>query len=193
MSTTLGPTAYTEEDRADMAMTVVLTSFAMLFASLFLMYAVYRNANSIWPPTGFEKVSLLIPALSTFIIILSSYTIHRSIKIYAKGEIKFFKLFFVLSIFLGFLFVASQLLLWQNMELAGLYVESGVFASVLYAFTWIHAAHMGLGLIALFYCLPALKKKNKDIDYSLRLKNSAKFWHFLDIVWIIMFVVLFVI
>ena len=52
MNTTTTTYEYTERDRADLAMTVVLVSFTMLFASLFLMYMVYRVTNSVWPPMG---------------------------------------------------------------------------------------------------------------------------------------------
>jgi cytochrome c oxidase subunit 3 len=83
-----------------------------------------------------------------------------------------------------------QGLLWNEMKSSGLFVSSGIFASITYAFTWIHFAHMVAGLLALLY----LKKILKSETINLLTKTSSveNFWYFLEIVWIIMFITLFV-
>jgi cytochrome c oxidase subunit 3 len=180
---------YTQKERAALAMTVTLVSFAMLFASLFLMYMVYRVSNTVWPPMGFDKISLEIPTLSTLIILLSSVTFWKFQKAYQEGKQS--KGFYYLTLVLSLGFLASQKALWSQMNLEGVYVESGVFASILHSFTWIHAAHVLLAILTLFYCYPVVKTTDSK-KYELRVLNTGKFWHFLGLVWVIMFLGLFV-
>jgi cytochrome c oxidase subunit 3 len=76
------------------------------------------------------------------------------------------------------------------MKGAGLYVSSGIFASLTYAFTWIHFAHMVLGVLALFYLKKVLRPQTQNI--LTKTSSVGNFWYFLEIVWIIMFITLFV-
>jgi len=77
------------------------------------------------------------------------------------------------------------------MKSTGVYVEtSGIFGSVIYGFTWIHAVHMVLGLCALLYLKIVLKPNT--VNVLQKTVNVEKFWHFLGVIWIIMFLTLFV-
>ena len=178
---------------SSLAMTVALVSWSMLFATLFLGYAVYRLSASVWPPMGFEKISLLYPALSTAVIALSSWTMWRTQSSYQMNQLSRFKWMLNLTIFLGVMFFVLQLVLWRNLNLEGLYVQSGIFASILHGFTWIHAGHVVLGFLGLLYLLPLAVKKTCEQVFLVRVINIAKFWHFLGIIWFLMFFILFLI
>lgn len=167
--------------QSSIAMTVVLVSWVMFFATLFLAYALYRITANVWPPMGFENISLNLPTLSMVVIILSSisYEVYRKVKSkhYLTG-----------TLVLGLGFLVSQLYLWDALKLKGIYVEAGIFPSIIYAFTWIHAAHIGLGIISLV-TLYFIKKENIEIWN----KNVGTFWHFLGIIWFLMYATIFVI
>lgn len=177
---------------SSLAMTVALVSWGMLFATLFLGYAIYRFSSNVWPPMGFENVSLLYPSISTVFILFSSVTFHRCYKAYEHENLTKFRNNLYGAIFWGLCFVISQAYLWHYMKLTGLYVESGIFASILHGFTWIHAGHMVLGLLCLFYLVP-VSYKTIHARQLIKVKNVGMFWHFLDIIWILMFVFLFAI
>jgi cytochrome c oxidase subunit 3 len=85
----------------------------------------------------------------------------------------------------------SQSMLWHSLKIQGIFASSGIFPSIIYAFTWIHAAHIvaGIGLL-LWLQLSALKEINSMA--KIRAANVGKFWHFLGVVWFIMFVTIFV-
>jgi cytochrome c oxidase subunit 3 len=76
------------------------------------------------------------------------------------------------------------------MKSIGLYTHSGIFASITYAFTWIHAAHMIAGLLALVYLKKVLRAETANL--IPKAKSVENFWYFLEIVWIVMFLTLFV-
>jgi cytochrome c oxidase subunit 3 len=173
---------------SSIAMVVTLVSFGMLFLTLMMSFALFRFTAPVWPPAGMEKPSLVIPSISTFFIFLSSLTFFYFQKISANGLVDRKKL--GMTIVFGTAFMVSQILFWNELKTQGIFVSSGIFASILYAFTWIHAAHIVLGLALL--CWLFLGLSNPDKKTAVRISNVGKFWHFLGIVWLIMFVTIFV-
>lgn len=170
------------------AMIVTLISFGMLFLTLMMGFAVFRFTAPVWPPAGMEKPTLLIPTLSTIIIFLSSLAYFQFEKEVEKGLAS--KRYLLITLFLGVLFMASQVIFWSSLSSKGIFVSSGIFASILYSFTWIHAAHIVAGLSLLYWLYWKLDKEDKKI--AIHVSNVGKFWHFLGIVWLIMFVTIFV-
>jgi cytochrome c oxidase subunit 3 len=161
------------------ATTVALVSFSMLFATLFMGYAAFRFTSPIWPPAGVERVPLFYPLLSTLMIALSSLTLE----IFRVK--KNFSWLLVTAIF-GLCFVAGQAMLWSQMRELGYMAGMTIFSSIILAFTWIHVAHMALGLLGLLWmCFPSGR-------LPIRTESLSKFWHFLGIIWLVMLVVLFV-
>jgi cytochrome c oxidase subunit 3 len=168
---------------------VMIVSFAMLFATLMLGYTMYRLTSESWPPMGLQRVDLLIPAFSTVILVMSSFTLSSFNNDRLKN-LKSAKLALWSTIVLGTAFGISQWFLWQDLEAVGLVASEGIFQSILYGFTWIHAAHVILGWLGLLLLIPTVG--NKEVKVLTRVGLISKFWHFLDIVWIIMFLAIFV-
>lgn len=174
----------------DLAMTVGLVSFSMLFVTLFMGYFVYRTSTAVWPPEGFNPVPLILPIVSTLMIGASSWFCHRTQVLTAQQSFTSARRSLWVTLALGVGFLVCQTLLWMRMNETGIYVGSGVFASILYGFTWIHAAHMLLGLGGLIYLLVVLRPETRLVWQKS--VNVEKFWHFLGIVWFVMFLGLFV-
>ncbi len=174
----------------EIAFTILMVSWVMLFASLFLSYALLRFKETNWPPMGFESVSLLWPWVSTISILLSSYFLHAFSKFYDLKNIKKANKNLVITFLLGLVFLVSQKMLWSHMNEVGLVVSSGIFSSILHGFTWVHAAHIVMGLIGLCF-LRKFYNNFGDESFQLRIKHVSHFWHFLDIVWILMFLTMF--
>jgi cytochrome c oxidase subunit III len=170
-------------------MMVALISFGMLFASLFLGFAVFRINTPVWPPMGLKRPDILIPSIGTFVIVLSSFFLEkfcRSLESFPK------KVFFFISLNLGILFVVTQFYLWNNLKSQGLLASSGIFGSLIYAFTWIHVGHMVLALSFLLFLTPLILRGDYKNKNKLKILNATKFWHLLAIVWILMFLFLFI-
>ena len=179
------------ELQSNLAMTILLTSGAMLFATLFMGYAVFRTSANMWPPLGNPKVGLLLPLLSTLIIILSSWFCIQTRKAVKNNNLQVAHFNLNLTLLFGLGFMLSQMILWNHLKTTGLYVSSGIFASIMYGFTWIHAGHVALGIGSLIYLKIVLKEKTPNL--LVKTVNVEKFWHFLDVIWIVMFLIIFVI
>ena len=161
---------------SSIGMTVALISLAMLFATLMMGFAVYRFTTPIWPPQGIQKPSLLLPSFSTLSIFFSSMAFSRR---------RFF-----LALFLGLMFMSFQFLFWRTLKSQGIFSTSGIFGSIIYSFTWIHAAHIIAGLCLLVWLIVKTKHPMSGLENTI--SNVGKFWHFLGIIWAIMFVTIFV-
>jgi cytochrome c oxidase subunit 3 len=170
-----------EKLSSSIAMTMTLVSFSMLFATLFLGYVSYRLTSEIWPPVGMQRLTLGLPTASTMIILASSLT-------YLFFEQTAKKKWLVMTTILGFVFMVTQLYFWRDLKLSGVYVDTTIFASMVYAVTWIHAAHVVLGLLALLLLLNRLRNN----ESPLWIKNIGQFWHFLGLTWFLIFVGIFV-
>jgi cytochrome c oxidase subunit 3 len=174
-----------QEIVSSVAMIVVLISFAMLFATLMMGFAMFRFTAPVWPPSGMVRPSLVLPSLSTILIFLSSLSYIWFEKNIANKK----GLIFTMIFGIGFMIVQS--LFWHQLKSNGIFVSSGIFPSIIYAFTWIHAAHIVAALGLLFW-LHFYALKENDTKTLLRVSSVGKFWHFLGIVWIIMFTTIFV-
>ncbi len=174
-----------QEIISSVAMIVTLVSFAMLFATLMMGFAMFRITSPVWPPAGMTKPSLILPSLSTLCIFLSSMSFIWFEKNIAD------KRGLIVTIVLGFGFMLIQSLLWHSLSSQGVFVSSGIFPSIIYTFTWIHAAHIVAAISLLFWLLFSVLKENTP-KVRIQASNVGKFWHFLGIVWFIMFVTIFV-
>lgn len=168
------------------AMTVTLISFAMLFATMFLGYFLVRSNVPVWPPVEIQALPRLLPLLSTVIMALSSVTYYYFEKKLLNG-----KAYLGLTLALGLVFLGLQWNLWSALKAAGILVSNGMVPSMVYAFTWIHAGHIVLGLLALLWMGWIVTMKPEKLSV-FKVINVGKFWHFLGIVWLLMYLMMFV-
>jgi cytochrome c oxidase subunit III len=177
---------------SSVAMTMIMVSFSMVFATLMLGYFSYRFTSDVWPPMGMKRVDLGLPTTSTVLILLSSLTYFLAEGAIAQDSLKKFKAYFSTTFVLSIVFMAVQSWLWFSLKKNGLFVDSGIFASMIYGFTWIHAAHVVGGIVALMCLVPTFLGKREASSSALWVKNVGIYWHFLGVVWVIMYFCLFV-
>lgn len=172
--------------RNSVAMTVTLISFGMMFATLFLGYFLVRANSPVWPPVEIENLPKLIPFFSTLVMALSSFTYWKMEKESEKR-----KTFWLATTALGILFLVSQWSLWNALAQTGILVSNGNVPSMVYAFTWIHAGHIAIALMLLLWLGHLIFRKPQKVT-ATKITNVGKFWHFLGVVWLIMYLMLFV-
>jgi cytochrome c oxidase subunit 3 len=168
-------------------MMVALISFSMLFATLFLGLILYRFSSSTWPPLNLDRVDLFYPSLSSIIIIVSSWTYEVVKEKMSKGPGRYY---YLITLFLGVLFLVCQFYFWNDLKSVGIFASSGIYGSLIYAFSWIHVGHVLLGIGLLLFFTPQTWKGRVT---KTKLVNIGKFWHFLTIIWIMIYFLLFVI
>ncbi|MSP60167.1 MAG: heme-copper oxidase subunit III [Myxococcales bacterium] len=171
-------------------MVIFLSAFGMCFAALFFSYSVVRTGAMSWPPAGTEPLPLGLPALNTLVLALSSWTFHRAYVAARRGQpvVAWLGVTFCL----GALFMALQLVVWVSVYRSGLHPSSGIYGSVFYALTVFHALHVVSALVTILYLLPGALVGRYGAANHTAVRLSAMFWHFVDVIWVAMFLSVYV-
>jgi cytochrome c oxidase subunit III len=167
---------------------ISIISMSMLFMTLFLSFWILKVSAKVWPPLGYQNLSLITPVINTLVILLSSIFLVYSIKALNVLDLKEFKINFQRSFNLGILFTIVQGYFWYSLYSTGIYFKSGILGSIVYTYTIIHCAHVVLGICALMYVFKYFKVNHIDFNQRTLIKSIATFWHFLAIVWGLTFI-----
>ncbi len=177
---------------ARIGMIIFLGSWAMMFAALFFTYGGVRTRAEIWPPLEYPELPLGLPSLNTLAVALSSGLLVFGIRALEKGRTRWLAPSIIGAALLGAAFLASQIAVWRAMNDAGLTQQSGTYGSVFFGLTWVHAAHVVVGLVALAVIgLRALFGVYTPAR-NLTIRLWAMYWHFVGIVWAVLFVTVYV-
>jgi heme/copper-type cytochrome/quinol oxidase subunit 3 len=180
------------ETTAVMGMVIFLSSWAMMFASLFFAYAFVRTKSPTWPPDGLSPLPRLLPAASTVVLGLSSLLLQRGIKIVKASAPGSLWRSLLGAVLLGVLFLTLQTYLWLTLYAGGLKPSSGgSYTSVFYGLTWLHALHVVVGLVGLAVVARRAFAGEFNAARYLPVRLWAMYWHFVGVVWLLMFVSVF--
>jgi cytochrome c oxidase subunit 3 len=165
-----------------------MASILMMFTALSSAYIVRAASSSDWQPLAMPRILLL----STGLILVSSVTLEtarRKLKSAATGA---YKSWLLLTMLLGFGFVASQLLAWRQLVSQGVYVASNPHSSFFYLLTAAHGVHLLGGLTALLYLAIRTRVGKQDVPKMQAGADAVTlYWHFMDFLWLYLFVLLF--
>ncbi len=174
-----------------LGMIMFIGSWSMAFGTIFLCFAVLRQKMDVFPPEGIVLPSMPLAAVATLVLLASSFMLHRAIQQGEEGLAGFSRTWGI-GILLGVGFAALQASLWVDLMRAHRFVDSGLYESLFYGLTWIHAAHVVIGLIALVYGQIGISSGRYGRHHISTVNNIAIFWHFVDAVWLILFFGFFV-
>lgn len=167
---------------------VAMVSIVMFFGGL-------TSAVIVSKPSG-EWISFAVPTpfyISTIVILLSSLTYFFAIKYAKLNEFKKSYIFVWSTLVLGIVFTIFQYLGWKALYQQGIVFagsESNRAGSYFYALTFLHLLHLIGGLISLLVVIIKLKRNKYTADDYLGMQVSATYWHFLDVLWVYLFVFL---
>lgn len=168
-------------------MVIWLGSETMFFGALFAAYFTLRANTRPWVPAGVE-LAVARGALFTLVLVASSFTMHLAERAAARGYLKGVKLWTAISIVLGALFLANQAYEWSRLTFT---VSSHPFGSVFYLMTGFHGLHV-LGGMAAMGLLLARVRLARTVDHG-SVGAISLYWHFVDVVWVLLFLTIFVI
>lgn len=163
---------------------LTLTSVTMLFAALTSAY-VFNQA---------QRMPIVMPKvlwLSTAIILASSATIEIARRALKRRIESKFRLWIAATTVLGFGFLAAQLVAWKHLSESGFYVNKNLHSGYSYLFTGLHGVHLIGGLAALAFITLRDQTKWTVVRRRVAVDVTALYWHFLDGLWIVLFVMLF--
>lgn len=174
-------------------MWLFLGSDCMFFGTLISTHLIYRK---LYPeefnPT--QLFSLELTSFSTFILLMSSFLMALSVSAMHKGEMKSFRRNVVGVIFFGLIFLGCQVYEFAHFIHEGLTLDTGTFGSTFYLMTGTHGVHVAVGVFwlisMLFYSQSGKMEAHKN---AIDVEVAGLYWHFVDIVWIVIFTVVYLI
>lgn len=178
-------------NRYRIGMWVGLASILMMFTALSSAYIVRAASANDWQPLTMPRILLL----STALIVISSGTLEAARRKWKDTVNNGPRRWLLLTVALGIGFLTSQLLAWRQLVLQGVYVASNPHSSFFYLLTAAHGVHLLGGLAALAYL--SLRARAPQEDELAVAKSQAGadavtlYWHFMDFLWLYLFVLLF--
>ncbi|MFD1048801.1 heme-copper oxidase subunit III [Kibdelosporangium lantanae] len=179
---------------------VWLSSELMFFAGLFAMFFTVKAQNSTghWPPPlhpGGEPIELNVFFSTPFtvILVLSSVTCQLGVFAAERGDVFGLRRWYVITLIMGAIFLGGQVSEYINLIGEGVTIPSGGFGTVFFLTTGFHGLHVTGGLIAFVYLLMRTKMSKFTPAQATAAIVVSYYWHFVDIVWIGLFAVIYII
>jgi cytochrome c oxidase subunit 3 len=192
---------HTEEPRDDyaakMGMWLFIFTEILLFAGLFLVYSVFRFKYPVLFHQGALELNVTIGSLNTVVLLISSMTVAMSLTAMQKNNKKLALTLLFITILCALIFLFNKYLEWGAKFNEGLYpgselmlkLERGhlLFFSLYFFMTGLHALHIIIGMVILSIAFIKIRKGTLHIGKYMLLENGALYWHLVDLIWIFLF------
>jgi len=171
-------------------MWVFLGSECLFFGSLISTYLVYRDHSLVGP---FPQDTFDIPytSVSSFVLLMSSLTMVLALAAIQRANVKEMRVWLAATALLGTIFLGGQVYEFTEFVNHGLTLSKNLFGTTFFVLTGFHGAHVTIGVIMLLSLfLNSLRGKVRQRD-SLTVELVGLYWHFVDVVWVVIFTVVY--
>jgi len=192
-----------ERETGKLGMWIFLFTELFLFGGLFLVYAVFRAKYSADFHTAAAELNTYIGTLNTVFLLVSSMTVAMSITAIQKNQKNLAVFLIALTIILAGLFMLNKYFEWSHKFEFNIYPGSEVlknlpqgellFFGLYYMMTGLHALHVMIGMILLTITIFKIRTGTVSQSHYLHLENSGLYWHLVDLIWIFLFPLLYLI
>ena len=170
-----------------------LGSECMFFGSLISTYLVYKN-HSQTGPYPHDVLNVPLTSISAFVLLMSSLTMVLALASVQRDRIGAAKLWLFATAFLGMIFIGNQAYEFTHFVThEGLTLQKNLFGASFFVLTGFHGAHVTVGVIWLLSLLIMAFKGKLSSKNSLDVEIAGLYWHFVDIVWIAIFTLIYLI
>jgi cytochrome c oxidase subunit 3 len=168
-----------------------LIAESMIFLGLFAAYGTFRLVAPEWPPEGTPEMELLLPGVNTIILISSSFVMNRGNAAIKQNNVAGMRAWFAATAIMGAIFLCGQLYEYFH---TGFGLTDNIFTSTFYVLTGFHGLHVTFGLFLILAVLfRSLKADRYSSEYHFGPEAAELYWHFVDVVWIVLFTILYLI
>ncbi len=180
-------------DNRKIAMWTFLASDTMFFGALITAYLVSHGRSAVGPYPH-ELFDVPFTSISAFVLLMSSVAMVLGLHAIQRSDMRRFRIWITTTGLLGLVFLGGQVYEFTHFAQEGLSLSTNLFGSSFFVLTGFHGAHVTMGVFWLFSLVltsfrPPLVTKEKAINVEI----AGLYWHFVDIVWIIIFTVVYLI
>jgi len=192
-----------DDEGGKLGMWIFLFTELFLFGGLFLVYAVLRIKYSDAFHHAASGLNTFIGTLNTVILLTSSMTVAMALSAIQKGNKKFATRLLIVTLILAAAFMVNKYFEWEHKFEINLYPGSevifnlergeGLFYGLYYMMTGLHALHVVIGMVLLTIAVFKVRSGSIHSTDYLLLENSGLYWHLVDLIWIFLFPLLYLI
>jgi cytochrome c oxidase subunit III len=178
-------------ERGPVGMYCLIAAESAIF-TIFVVAYIFYLGKSVTGPQPHDV--LHVPIFLTICLLSSSLTIHFAVKSLQSARMGSFTLWWLLTIVLGAIFLAGTFREWHHLIYdEGLTLQTNLFGTTYYSLVGLHAFHVTVGLLALAIVLIFALRGDVTRQHAARAEVLSMYWHFVDVVWVVVFTVVYII
>jgi cytochrome c oxidase subunit 3 len=182
-----------QSENTKVGMWLFLGGEIVFFVSLILMFTFVRMTQGNYEAQFRSYLSIPLIGINTFVLVTSSYFVVRALEaIGFKGDQRGMRNNLLVVIVLGLIFLGGQAYEWSILFGEGVNYSS-TYGSPFYTVTGIHGTHVFVGIVWVIHVLVSHRRKPYTKENHLGIENFGLYWHFVDIVWIVLFTVIYLV
>jgi cytochrome c oxidase subunit 3 len=171
--------------KAQLTLLALLGTMGMLFAGFASAYLVRREGMD-WAR---EQLPGIL-ALNTFVLLASSAALEVARRAHRAFRSRGARRWIAAGVLLGLVFLAGQLLAWRQLTARGVYLPSSAYSSFFFMFTAVHGVHLAGGVVALAFLAWRVSRTRLQTLGQGLLDGCVNYWHFVDVVWLLLYLLL---
>ncbi|MDQ3660636.1 MAG: cytochrome c oxidase subunit 3 [Actinomycetota bacterium] len=181
-------------DNTKMAMWAFLGSECLFFGSLITTYLLYRS--KVLPDSGpvpAEIYDIPYTSVSSFVLLMSSLTMVLALSGSQRGDMRGMRIWLLATALLGVTFIGGQIFEFTDFVHEGLTLGSSPAGSAFFVLTGFHGAHVSVGILMLLSLVGMSMSDRLQPGAARKVELIGLYWHFVDIVWVVIFTVVYLI
>jgi len=179
-------------DNRKLLMWLFLGSECLFFGSFIAAYLLYRD-RSVTGPYPKDLFDIPFTSVSSFVLLMSSVTMVLALSAIQRGNLRQMRVWLLATAFLGTLFVSGQAFEFTEFYREGLTLHANMFGTTFFVLTGFHGAHVTVGILILMSIYILSLKGHITEENSLNVELAGLYWHFVDVVWIVIFTLVYLV
>ncbi len=179
-------------DHRKLLMWTFLGSECLFFGSLITTYLVYKG-RSLVGPYPHEVFDIPYTSVSAFVLLMSSLTMVLALAAIQRGDQRGLRIWLLATALLGAIFLGGQVYEFTVFVSEGVTLRHNLFGTTFFTLTGFHGAHVAVGVFMLLTLVGASWAGKLKPEQSLNVELVGLYWHFVDVVWIVIFTVVYLV
>lgn len=181
--------AHNEAENSRFGLIAFLLSESVIFIAFFVGYSLFKTQSAAWYPPGVTGLEVAEPRINTIVLVSSSFVIYVAERYLHDKKLWGFRLFLLATMAMGAYFLYGQAVEWNGLSFG---FTDGVFGGLFYLLTGFHGLHVFSGLLLQTIMLGRSFIPGNYDNGFFGVEATSLFWHFVDVIWIVLFILLYV-
>jgi cytochrome c oxidase subunit 3/cytochrome o ubiquinol oxidase subunit 3 len=174
-----------------LGMWLFLSSDCLFFGAFICTFLLYRDRPGQHGPTPKDVFNIPFTSVTSFILLMSSLTMVLALAAILRGDHRQFRVWILATALFGATFIGGQIFEFTEFTRKGLTLDTNVFGTSFYVLTGLHGAHVTAGIVWLLSLWGLSVQGRLTEADSERVEVAGLYWHFVDVVWIVIFTVVY--